>query len=308
MRIAPFALILSSVVLGGCGTVPTIQTTDSGTDTDTGTGTGTDSTTSDNPTTSGASASASASGGGACVPGMSVACTCTSGDPGAQTCNQSGSGFGPCECEGGESNSDSDSTTNPGTSTTTTTTDTGTTTDPGTSTEPDTTTGTSDSSTSSTTDPDMTTGGVMCDDAGPEPNEVEADAIDLGGQSCSDQGESFSGQLAGDADVDWFQYHAIDQGCGFVGDPTASHQITASEDVRLCVFVDCDNGNPAFQCEGGASNNDSPEGLPGCCNVGGNVTFDLNCMGGQESAQLFVRVDQAPADTCVDYEIAYEYD
>jgi hypothetical protein len=280
MRIATL-VFTSTLGLVACGTVPDSQTTEASTGTDTDTSTSTSpSTTNSSPT----------SPTPACVPGQSVACACTNGLMGAQVCNPSGTGFGACECEGGGSNSDSDSPTSDPSPTTgpETTTDPGVETDTGTTTEDDTT----------------TTGGVMCEDPGTEPNDDEASAENLGQIACNDQPKSFSGVLAGAADVDWFQYHAVSNFCGF-GGPDPSHQVTADGDVRLCVFVDCDVGNPNVGCEGGATAEDSPEGHPGCCN-NGEVNFSLNCMGGPENAQFYLRLDQA-ADACVSYEVTYEY-
>lgn len=297
-------LVLSfCFALAACGKVPVQGTTDGGTDTETstGTGTGTESSTTATPTTS---------GGMGCLPGASVGCTCPSGDAGAQVCNPDGKGFGPCTCEGGGSMSASDAstgatTTGVGTTAPETTTDGGTTdgstTDGGTTS----TTGTT-ADTGSSTGTSTTTGGVLCDDPGPEPNEAEDADIDLGNQNCGAQPQTLEGVLDGDGDVDWFSYHGSWQQICVFG-PNTRHALTASDDVRLCVFADCDMGDPNFDCKDGATMAQSPNGLPGCCN-GGDVNYDLDCGFLGDSARLYIRVDQAPPDACVDYSVEYDFD
>lgn len=255
------------------------------TESDSTTGTGaSSSTTTGDPTTS---------GGGACTPGASVACTCPNGQIGAQVCNPDGKSLGPCACEGG---SDSEG----GTTTT------GSTTDPVTST---TTTGvdtTGTTSTGSSTGPDTTTG-VLCDDPGPEPNDVETEAVDLGDLQCDADAKTLTGVLDGGADVDWFAYHGVYNDCGlFAGDPEPTQLLTAGGTVRMCVFVACDDGTPEFDCQDGATMSVSPDGRPGCCNPG-DVSFSLNCAGGTETARIFIRLDQGPADACTDYSVEYSY-
>ena len=251
------------------------------------------------------------SGGNACIPGMSVACSCPDGGQGAQVCAVDGKSFGACECEG-SSGSDSNATsspTDPSTDPTNVTVDpsNGTTTDATSTTDATTTT---DGSTTTTTDgstTDGTTGGVVCDDPGPEPNEVEDDADDLGDQACQAMDGNLVGVLDGDADADWSVFHGLDgMGCGF-NDPLVALTLTASDAVRLCVFADCDNGMPDFNCPMGTMTTDSPDNRPGCCGDG-DIVFGFNCAGSpNESADFFVRVDQAPAGACVDYSVEYSF-
>ena len=252
MRIVPCVLSCSLVLLA-CGKDPA-----PGTAGETDTGTGTDST--GEPTSTTTSTTTNATGMGSCVPGMSVGCACPDGGMGAQVCNPDGNSFSACECQGGSMT---------GTTTTTTTT---TTTDPGTTTDP-----------AMTTDPGMTTGsmsgsssggGNACNDPGPEPNEDEMSAVDLGDQDCTADPQTLSGMLAGDADVDWFLFHGVwDNACGF-NDPVPELQINANPDVRLCAYAKCDMSTVApFQCQNGSMADMSPDGLPGCCNTGGDVAF-----------------------------------
>jgi len=270
---------------------PTGQT---GTETDSGASSGGgESSTSDNPTTG------ATSSGQVCVPGMSVACACPDGTMSAQVCNPDGKGYGMCSCDGGTGTASDSATTGSMTSGPVTT-------DAMTSgpmTTGPMTTG------PMTTGPDTTggsTGGGGCVDSGMEPNEDEMSAVDLGEQACDADPQTFMGVLDGDTDVDWYTYHGawIDQ-CGMI-DPTAMQTVTASDAVRVCVFADCDNSNAAFMC-GQAMMAQSPNGVAGCCAMG-SVSYVVNCqMNPNESAQIYVRLDQAPADSCVDYTVEYSY-
>lgn len=271
----------------------------------TATGAETDSSGSSSGSTTNDPGTASNSGGQNCTPGQSVECTCTNGETGAQVCNPDGKGFGVCMCEGGGTDSNA---TNPTTGMTTMTTLT-TLPDPSTTGPDPSTTGPDPSTTGvDTTDTSTsTTGNVECMDPGPEPNEVEDDAVEFDDQGCQDPPGMFAGVLNGDVDVDWFRYRGVDgQGCGF-NNPFVSHTLTASDTVRLCVFAECDQGDPQFQCPMGSQNSDSPDGRPGCCGSG-DLTFQWNCQGSQlETADFYVRLDQAPANSCVDYSVTYSF-
>ena len=57
----------------------------------------------------------------------------------------------------------------------------------------------------------------------------------------------------------------------------------------------------------GGTPTDSPNGLPGCCN-NGDVVLEVDCTNtGDEGAEIFVRLDEAPAGECVDYSVDYVY-
>ncbi len=287
--------LLTGLLIVACGKTEVSATEGASTDSDGGTDTdaATDTTASSN------------SGGNACIPGMSVVCACPDGSDGAQACAADGKSFGACECVGG-SGSASDATSSPTTgSATNVTTDptTATTTDPTTTT--DATTG--DGTTGDGTTGGSTTGAPVCDDPGFEPNEDEDSAEDLGDQGCGDMDGSIVGVLDGDADIDFSTFHGVDSmACGFQN-PFIGVTLTASDAVRLCVYTDCDNGTPMFMCPMGSMSAMSPNGLPGCCGAG-DMSFQFNCSNSQnESADVYVSVDQAPVDACVDYTIAYSW-
>lgn len=247
-------------------------------------------------------------GGGLCEPGAVAACPCESG-VGEQVCAPDGAGFGPCGCSGGEATSDP-TTGEPGTTAvepgTTTTDDVGTTT-----VEPGTTTG-GDASTTAvdpgTTSGDDTTGGVVCNAADAEPNDDESTAVKATDKKCKQLISQFSGVLAGAADVDWWTYTATwGNGCG-AGTPRPSHTLITAPGVRMCVYLACttDGAAEMFDC-GGATDDVSPGGDPGCCSGVGNLAFEFSCEGAEDSARVHVRVDEAPLDACFDYAVTYTY-
>lgn len=289
--------LLTGLLIVGCAKDDAAATeggsgTESGSDTDTG-------------DTSGSSNS----GGNACIPGISVACSCPDGGQGAQVCAADGKSFGACECEG-SSGSDSNATsspTDPSTDPTNVTVDpsNGTTTD-ATTTDATTTTGGSTTTTDGSTTAD-TTGGGACEDPGFEPNEDVDDAEDLGDQACAAMEGSVNGVLDGDADIDWSVFHSVDSmACGF-NNPVVGLSLTATDAVRMCVFADCDDGNPQFMCPMGTMFTMGPNNTPGCCGDG-DMTFGFNCQGTpNESANFFIRLDEAPADACVDYTVVYTF-
>ena len=286
--------LLTGLLLVACGKTE-LSTEGASTDSDGGT---------DSEAATDTSASSN-SGGNACIPGMSVACACPDGSEGAQTCAPDGKSFGACECLGG-SGSASDATSSPTEPTTSSTTNV--TTDPTnpTSATTDATT-TTDGTTTDGTTGGSTTGAPICNDPGFEPNEDENSAEDLGDQGCGDMAGSIVGVLDGATDVDFSTFFGVDsQACNFQN-PVIGLTLTASDAVRLCVYTDCDNGTPMFTCPMGSMSAMSSTGLPGCCGAG-DMSFQFNCSQSQdESADVYISVDQAPADSCVDYTIAYSW-
>jgi hypothetical protein len=240
--------------------------------------------TTDAPTTS------SGTGDQMCLPGQVVACACMNGDPGSQECAPDGLSYGPCECEGSETVDPSTTTGDPGTSTT----------DPGTTDTGDTG---STSDTGSTTDT-----GDACVDPGPEPNEEPMMAVDLGAQPCDGEHDMFAGVLDGDADVDWFMFVGEFEALCGVNDPVPTFTLTASDPLRMCVYFTCDMGMADVMCQGNATP-DMVGPASGCCDMDADITAAVNCAGNpDETAEVFVVLDQAPADACVEYAVDYFYE
>lgn len=243
-----------------------------------------------------------------CEPGSAAPCTCPDG-VGVQLCGPFGQGYGACECP-------VDPTTTTATTLTTGTTTgdpdtTGTTT--GTTAAIDTSTGdtsTTDSTTTGgSTTGDSTTGAVGCMTVDPEPNDTpDAAAMHLEIE-CTGEPSNFTGVLDGDADVDWHTYHGSwPQACPSAIDPPMAHKLTASDSLRVCVFPSCDAMDFMEDIVCGPDTMAVMEMIgPGCCGAG-DVDFEFDCQGNaNESAQVLIRLDEAPADSCVSYAIEYSY-
>jgi hypothetical protein len=104
------------------------------------------------------------------------------------------------------------------------------------------------------------------------------------------------------AETDWFVYHAEDGIACFDAPDIA---VEADIDVAACAFVSCDSGSENVTCQGGAEEDTSPDGLPGCCDQNG-VELDFNCTFGSANADIFVRLVSVDA-ACVPYELAFDY-
>lgn len=151
--------------------------------------------------------------------------------------------------------------------------------------------------------------GDSCVDNGAEPNQNEQQAWNLGNISDDDDDEdSINGVVDGPFDPDWYKYHGADQSLTVV-DP--SRTLTTTGPIRLCKFVDCDNGEQAnFTCPAGAQSATSPDGRPGCCSGGGFTIDDLVCGGSQfnsDDATIFIRIDNPMATPCPSYTLKYHF-
>jgi len=137
-----------------------------------------------------------------------------------------------------------------------------------------------------------------------EPNATEIFATQLGTiDDCDSSGSSVKGVSSGVGDVDWMVFHGTDTfGCSV--DPTI--QINATG-VRLCAFALCTAGTTTVQSCNGATSATSPAGIHGCCTTTAkSVSVQINCSSTNDSAAIFVRVDQTQ-NQCVAYDVAYHF-
>lgn len=174
-------------------------------------------------------------------------------------------------------------------------------------------TGSTDSPTTGSTEGTDTSGDAppICNPADDlEPNEIEDGAIVRPNITDEDgAGGLIESILAGDQDVDWFTYMGKDVALAVV-DPAGD--LSADMSIRLCLFVECTAGTTKpVECANSIYD-ESPDGRPGCCNSGESafVSIDLFCDtngADDESALVFMRVDQGKADLCVPYQIEYHF-
>lgn len=148
---------------------------------------------------------------------------------------------------------------------------------------------------------------AQCDGDVFEPNDDEAAPTDLGEiNDNDDNGGIVSGSLHHPGDVDWYRYQGDDDITGNV-DP--ARELVASAGVRVCKFLECDNGlgQTEFECPAGTQYALSTMARPGCCASDGIALPDLNCTGvSEDNAAVYIRVDQGE-DACVTYSVAYHY-
>lgn len=140
-----------------------------------------------------------------------------------------------------------------------------------------------------------------CDEPEVEPNDDEASAVVLPDVTCGQPAVMANGAFDG-AETDWFVYHAEDAIACFESPDIV---VESDVDVAACAFVSCDSGNEDVSCQGGAQDDTSPDGLPGCCDQNG-VELDFNCQFGASNASIFVRLVSLDA-ACVPYELAFDY-
>jgi hypothetical protein len=160
----------------------------------------------------------------------------------------------------------------------------------------------------STTTSSSSSGTSCMDGAAYEPNESEgfAESVAMDISDCDSDGNSITGVIAGDGDVDWFSYSANDQfGCSV--DPTRS--FSSSGMLRVCQFFECKSGTAEVSCGSGSTPSDSPDGRPGCC---ATQTFSagINCTGtASDDTTVYLRVDEpgGGAAVCSSYTVDYHY-
>lgn len=160
-------------------------------------------------------------------------------------------------------------------------------------------------SSSTTTTTTTTTGGggggVVCDQAF-EDNDSEDTAFDLGDiNDCDGDGGDVTASLeAGDAD--WYRYDGSDDfGCV----ATPERALLSNDNVRLCKFIECAEGQVEVSCQDGATPATSPGGRLGCCHNTG-FAVDIECPGIDDDVTAYIRLDQ-PASACVEYVLDYHF-
>ncbi|HEY1957475.1 MAG TPA: hypothetical protein VGH28_17775 [Polyangiaceae bacterium] len=138
-----------------------------------------------------------------------------------------------------------------------------------------------------------------------EPNESEILSTPLGTiDDCDGSGSDVAAVSSGTGDVDWMVFHGQDTfGCSV--DPTL--QIDAPG-LRLCAFALCEKGTTTIQDCGSGTAATSPAGTHGCCTTSTmSMTLQIACSGSDDSAGIYIRVDQPDTNQCVPYDVTYHY-
>jgi hypothetical protein len=146
---------------------------------------------------------------------------------------------------------------------------------------------------------------MPCPDAGPdEANNSEVAAHDLGSiTDCDETGGTVQGLIHGPSDIDWYRYKGSDTPSCVV-DPAST--LLASKPLRLCVYFDCISGTSLVPCSSPTTTATSPDGRSGCCGQSA-VSLFPTCVTGDDSAFVYMSIDDPSGDTCVNYTLSYHF-
>jgi hypothetical protein len=148
-----------------------------------------------------------------------------------------------------------------------------------------------------------------CNDPGPEPNDSLPQATPTCSappceiDDCDGSGSTVTGTIGPD-DVDLHAYFGNDN----VGCQVNASVSTEDSGYRLCLFTQCADGaqTTLIACHEGSTQEAGPSGYQGCCvTAPGTVEVEHDCPGLDESAGVYIRIDEANA--CVDYSVDYHY-
>lgn len=153
-------------------------------------------------------------------------------------------------------------------------------------------------------DNDVCITALVCDNDMTEPDDDEPSAHMMGQVTDDDAMVLMAdGVITGLSDVDWYSYHATDTAF-HVAEPTV--KVTSSGTLRVCQFLECEEGGAVMTeitCPMGTQSALSGALRPGCC---GGATFsvsDFNCPGSTDNLFVYVRLDKALSDECIEYSL-----
>lgn len=150
---------------------------------------------------------------------------------------------------------------------------------------------------------DVCTPGLVCDNDLGEPDDDEPNALDLGEITDDDDEKVMaSGVLTGTGDADWYRFKGIDT-FGHVSEPTI--QVASSATVRVCQFLECEEGAvmTTVECPMGTQSALSGALRPGCCGGANFTVSSFECPGTNDNLFVYVRIDKASKDSCVEYSL-----
>jgi len=138
-----------------------------------------------------------------------------------------------------------------------------------------------------------------------EPNDGEVIATPLPSiDDCDGSGSFLSAVSSGMGDVDWLHFFGTDTtGCSV--DPTVE---VDAPGLRLCAYIICPEGITTITGCTHGSPDSSLADTPGCCTTGTKaMTVQMNCGGIDDSADVYIRIDQPDSDMCIPYDVSYHF-
>ena len=136
-----------------------------------------------------------------------------------------------------------------------------------------------------------------------EPNDDISAVTDLGSaDDCGPVTTPFEGWISG-SDVDWGLVFVEDT-FGCVLSPSATFDTFLDQQLELCSYFECINGNASVTCLDGSSA--TLDGMPGCCGHGGAVDFECNGAV-DDDVVLWISVSHPDPNACSEYGVYYGF-
>lgn len=83
-------------------------------------------------------------------------------------------------------------------------------------------------------------------------------------------------------------------------------RITVAEDHRICIYAECKSGTTSSSCDDNFVEDIAPLGLEGCCNSE-SVGLNLDCSGIDDSATVWLRIENPDNLEFVPYQLMYHF-
>jgi hypothetical protein len=141
-----------------------------------------------------------------------------------------------------------------------------------------------------------------CDEPDEEPNDSFEEAIEIGAIECSMEYDTVEGALAG-TDADFYSFSQE----GICFDPGPQALVEAEEDVRVCVYMQCE-GEDQGSVNCGQQEDDTYDDLSGCCGTNEAHLDNPGCPGiplPRVPTGYFIRVISADESACITYTLSY---
>ncbi|MCH9680327.1 MAG: hypothetical protein K0V04_02750 [Deltaproteobacteria bacterium] len=143
----------------------------------------------------------------------------------------------------------------------------------------------------------------ICSPLDEDPHDDESTAYDVDAVGCSGTIDlGLIGTLEG-PQTDWYTFLGNES---FACPEEPSVEVVADEDLEVCVYIECVQGNAVDIDCGGADAADSPDGRPGCCDTNQVDMDDYDCSGMFSGLDIVAWVSVGSRERiCADYTLSY---